>query len=160
MNTNPPEDTFEDPIENYELKDYSDPLEKAIVEGSVMQLQHEPHTSIGPDMTVAAAVAKLATERVACLLVEEEEKLIGVFTNREVLNKVALEEGSLDRPVRDVMTRDPTYVREDDAIAAALCVMAIHGYRHVPILDADHRVLGIVSPQRVTSFLSSNSSPS
>lgn len=36
MNTNPPEDTFEDPIENYELKDYSDPLEKAIVEGSVM----------------------------------------------------------------------------------------------------------------------------
>ena len=90
----------------------------------------------------------------ACLLVEEDGKLLGLFTYREVLDKVALEADLLDRPVREVMTTHPVYVREDDPIAAALCVMALHGYRHVPILDADEEVLGIVSPQRVTKFLS------
>ena len=153
MNENPTNDAFEDPLENYEPKTYDDPLERTIAEESAKQIQHQPHTSIGPEMTVAAAVAKLASDHVACLLVEEDGKLLGLFTNREVLNQVALEKKMLDRPVREVMTTDPVYVREDDPIAATLCVMALHGYRHVPILDADERVLGIASPQRVTSFL-------
>jgi predicted transcriptional regulator len=154
MNDNPTNDAFEDPLEDYEPKTYNDPLERAIAEESVTQIQHQPHTSIGPDMTVAAAVAKLASEHVACLLVEEDGKLLGLFTHREVLNKVALEEGVLDQPVREVMTADPIFVREDDPIAATLCVMALHEYRHVPILGGDEKVLGIVSPQRVTKFLS------
>ena len=152
MSNNP--DAFDDPLENYEPKEYNDPLERAIVEESVMQIQHQPHSSISPDTTINEAVKKLASEHVACLLVEDEGKLLGLFTDREVLDKVALETDMLDRPVRDVMTTDPTYVREDDSIAAALCVMAIHGYRHAPILDADKKVLGVVSPQRITKFLS------
>jgi predicted transcriptional regulator len=154
MNDNPTNDAFEDPLEDYEPKTYNDPLERAIAEELVTQIQHQPHTSIGPDMTVAAAVAKLASEHVACLLVEEDGKLLGLFTHREVLNKVALEEGVLDQPVREVMTADPIFVREDDPIAATLCVMALHEHRHVPILGGDEKVLGIVSPQRVTKFLS------
>ena len=39
------------------------------------------------------------------------------------------------------------------AVLAPLCVMAVHGYRHVPILSYDEKIVGIVSPQRVTNFL-------
>ena len=148
-----PNDTFEDPLENYEPRTYDDPLEEAISEEPVSNIQHTPHASVSPDMTVGEAVKKLALEHVACLMVEEDGKLIGVFTEREVLNKVALEHQLEDRPVREVMTPNPVYVYADDPAAAALCVMAVSGHRHVPVLNNEERVLGIVSPQRVTGFL-------
>ena len=147
--------TFQDPLENYDPKTYDDPIEEAICEASVTEIQHEPYTTISPDETVAAALGKLATDHIACLMVEERGELIGVFTNREVLNKVALEGPDvLDRPVTEVMTPEPTSVRDDDPIAAALCAMAVHGYRHVPVLGSEGKIQGIVSPQRVTGFLS------
>lgn len=153
MNTESAPGEFQDPLENYEPKTYDDPLEQAIAEEPVARIQHQPHTSIGPDTSVADAVAKLASEHVACLLVEEDGKLLGIFTHREVLNRVALEKNVLDKPVREIMTQDPIFVHEHDPVATTLCVMAVHGYRHVPVLDSRERVLGVVSPQRVTKFL-------
>ena len=58
-----------------------------------------------------------------------------------------------DRPVRIVMTHDPVFVYDTDTPAAVLHVMAISGHRHVPVVSRDHKLLGIVSPQRVTGFL-------
>jgi len=67
---------------------------------------------------------------------------------------VALEYDQVkDRPVRDFMTTDPVYVYETDSSAAALTVMAVLVFRHVPVLDLDDNVVGIISPQRVTGFL-------
>jgi predicted transcriptional regulator len=145
---------FQDPLQNYEPKTYDDPLEEAIAEGHVSQIQHVPHATIDVHASTAAAIQKLASQHVACLLVEEKGKLVGVFSDRDVLTKVALEEGQLERPVSEVMTADPVYVYETDPIASALCVMAVSGYRHVPIVNVQERIVGIVSPQRVTAFLS------
>lgn len=145
---------FTDPLENYEPKTYDDSLEQAICESSASQIQHTPFTTISPEDSVATALQRLASDHIACLMVVEDNRLVGIFTNREVLNKVALEDEILDRPVREVMTADPVFVRDDDPVAATLCVMAVHGYRHVPILTVDNEVSGIVSPQRITNFLS------
>ena len=145
---------FQDPLQNYEPKVYGDPLEEAICESNALAIKHDPYTTINPDDTVATALARLASNHIACLMVEERDKLVGVVTDREVLNKVALHDGILDRPVREVMTANPVSVRDDDPVAAVLNVMAVHGYRHVPILNVDGKIQGIVSPQRVTDFLS------
>lgn len=147
---------FQDPLENYDPKTYGDTLEEAICESPASEIQHEPFTTISPNESVAAALNKLAAEHIAGLMVEEDGKLIGLFTNREVLNKVALETDVLKGTVRDVMTKEPVFVRNDDPVAATLCVMAVHGYRHVPILTSDDKIYGIVSPQRVTNFLSTH----
>lgn len=146
--------TFQDPLENYDPKAYNDALEHAICESPVSEIQHKPYTTISADEGVATALDRLAKDHIACLMVEENGKLVGVFTNREVLHKVALADNALQLAVRDVMTPNPVRVRDDDPIAAALCVMAVHGYRHVPIVGPDETIQGIVSPQRVTNFLS------
>jgi CBS domain-containing protein len=54
------------------------------------------------------------------------------------------------------MTKDPVFVYDTDSSGAALCVMAVAGHRHVPVLDREHRIIGIVTPQRITSFLLSH----
>ena len=145
---------FVDPLENYDPKTYDDPLEKAIAEETVSAIKHQPQATIDPSASVASAIHKLAAGHVACLLVAEDDRLVGVFTDREVLNKVATDQDAMEKPVGEYMTSDPVFVYEDDPAAAALCVMAVSGYRHVPVVDNDLRIKGIISPKRVTEFLS------
>lgn len=154
VNRSSASEEFRDPLENYDPRSYGSSLEQALAEETVAAVQSRPYMSVSPDTSVAVAVQLLADRGVACALVEEEGKLVGVFSDRDVLNKVALEYETMKRqPVRDVMVADPVFVRESDSAAAALCVMAVMGHRHVPVLDADDKILGIVTPQRITSFL-------
>ena len=150
----PDPDDFQDPLENYDPKTYDDPLEQALAEETVGAIRHEPFVTISPDTLVHEAVEKLAGLHVACLLVAEDNKLVGIFSDRDVLDKVTLEFDTVkDQPVREVMTDKPIYVHEEDSAAAALSVMAVSGYRHVPVLATGGDLVGIISPQRVTGFL-------
>lgn len=150
----PDPNEFQDPLENYEPKDYDDPLERALVEEEIGTIRHEPFTTISPETPVHEAVSKLAGSHISCLLVAEKGRLVGVFSDRDVLSKVAFEfESVKDRPVRDVMTTDPIYVFETDSAVCALSVMATCGYRHVPVVDLNDNLVGIISPQRITDFL-------
>ena len=145
---------FEDPLENYDPKVYQDALEQALAEEPVEAIQSTPFASVPPDTPVCDAVEKLAKLHVACLLVQQDGHLVGVFSDRDVLDKVALEWDTVQNlPVSKVMTLEPVYVYATDSSGAALSVMAVSGYRHVPVLDLNRNVVGIVSPQRITEFL-------
>ncbi len=147
------EEGFDDPLENYDPKQYDDPIEKAIAEKPISNLRSRPFVAVVPETTVSEAVKRLAAEHVSCLLVAEDGKLVGIFTDREVLHKVAFAENLDSILIRDIMTADPVFVYEDDPVAAALCVMAASGYRHVPVVDQEEKLSGIISPQRVTNYL-------
>lgn len=153
----PPSDEFQDPLEDFDPKDYADALEQALVEEELSAIRHEPYLEIPPTTSVHEAVKSLASHHIACLLVTEKNKLVGVFSERDVLTKIVLEFDEVkDRPVSEVMTTDAIYVNETDSAVAALSVMALCGYRHVPVVDLNDNVVGIVSPQRVTEFLQSH----
>ncbi len=146
---------YRDPLKDFDPKHYSDPLERALCEETVAAIKHEPYECISPETSIEAAVKKLAGLHIACLVVATDSELLGVFSDRDVLDKVALEYEELRaRPVSEVMTRNPIYVCETDSAAAALAVMVVAGYRHVPVLNSRGKLVGIVSPQRVTAFLS------
>jgi len=147
---------FQDPLENYDPKAYDDPVERALADEPVTAIQHRPFTTISPDTPVSDAVKTLAALDIACLMIEDAGKLAGVFSKRDALLKIGTDLASVaDRPVKDFMTSHPVYVHESSASASALSVMAVSGYRHVPIIDLDGKIEGIVSPQRVTEFLTS-----
>ncbi len=154
--SNTPKDSgeFQDPPGNLEPRSWDDPLEQVLVEEEIGTIRHEPFTTISPQTPVHEAVAQLAGLHVACLLVAEGDRLVGIFSDRDVLARVALEYDQIrDQPVRDVMTVDPVYVYETDSAVASLTVMALCGYRHVPVLDLNDNLVGIISPQRITEFL-------
>ena len=157
----PPSDEFQDPLENYDPKVYHDELERALAEENVAALHSTPFATIPSSLPIREAVAQLAGQHIACLLVEEQGKLVGVFTDRDVLDRVTLEyEDVQDRPVSTVMTAEPVYVNGTDSSAAALTVMAVSGFRHVPVLGSEEKIAGIVSPHRITEFLKSHFGPS
>ena len=136
---------------------YRDALEGALAEQPVSAIESRPFASIAPTAKPSLkAVAELAGLKVACLLVADQGKLVGVFSDRDVLNTASPWSMTSFSEAPDVV-RDDGSTRSSfattDSAAAALCVMAVSGYRHVPVVDADDQIIGIVSPQRVTEFL-------
>lgn len=150
----PAPEEYADPLSNYEPPVYLDPMEQALCEEAVTAIQSQPAPSVPPDTTVQRAMQVLDGLDIACLLVAEDDRLLGVFTERDMLKNVAEEYDQIrEQPVSNVMTSDPVAVYETDNPATALCVMATYGLRHVPVLDVNDKIVGVVSPKRLVSFI-------
>lgn len=145
---------FEDPLENYEPQEYGDSVAEALAEETVASIRSKPYAEISPDKPVYGALQALAGLKVASLLVVKDQKLVGVFTERDALERVASRYHDVKHlPVREVMTANPVVVYETDPAGAALSAIAVAGYRHVPVLDIHDHVVGVISPHRVFEFL-------
>ena len=101
--------------------------------------------------SVDDAIARMQADGVDCLLVTEGEALVGIFTDRDAILKVAgADVGS--RAVREYMTHDPVILRSGDPVAVAIHKMAVGGFRHVPIVDGGTPT-GVVSARDVFRHL-------
>jgi CBS domain-containing protein len=85
-----------------------------------------------------------------CVLVREETgKIVGILSERDVLLKAAGPDRDLMAlAVRDIMTKDPVMLREEDSLAVALHKMSVGGFRHIPFV-ADDGVTLMISVQDV-----------
>ncbi len=110
-------------------------------------LQHKPGAvwSIGPEATVFEAIQLMADKNIGALLVIENDKLVGVISERDYTRKVALR-GRLSREtkVREIVSTPVISVRPTHSVEDCMRLMTEHRVRHLPVLEQD-RVLGIVS---------------
>lgn len=101
-------------------------------------------TIVEPGLGAAAAIRQMHESESDCLVVCQDGRLVGVFTDRDAFVKAVDKRLGLYK-VRDFMTTDPVVLRNDDTLAVAIHKMAVGGFRHIPIVDEDHRPLAVVS---------------
>jgi CBS domain-containing protein len=100
---------------------------------------------------VDVVVARMQEAGADCVLVTVDDRLVGIFTDRDAVVKAAGK--PLDAfEVRQLMTPDPVVLRNDDPIAIAIHKMAVGGFRHIPILDGG-RPTGVVTARDVFHHL-------
>ncbi len=99
---------------------------------------------VEPGIPVGDALRLMHDAGTDCLLVCERDRLVGIFTDRDAVVKVA-GKGVAAAEVRDFMTPDPVVLRPDDRLAVAIHKMAVGGFRHVPVVDAAGRPTAVVS---------------
>ncbi|HUI27813.1 MAG TPA: CBS domain-containing protein [Candidatus Kryptonia bacterium] len=110
--------------------------------------------SLSPDTTVRRAIAAMNASNVGCVLVERHGKLAGILTERDVLTKVAISGIDLDQTqVSSIMTSAPETLSLDDRIAYALNKMVVGGFRHLPLVDAAQRPVGVISMRNVVEYI-------
>lgn len=105
-----------------------------------------PLVSGNKDMTVRAACRLMAENRIGALVIVDSNRIAGIFTERDALNKVLA--GGLDPDITklaQVMVKDPQTIRADKPLGYALQFMADGGFRHVPVVDAEGAPVGMVS---------------
>jgi signal-transduction protein with cAMP-binding, CBS, and nucleotidyltransferase domain len=100
----------------------------------------------GKQDTVARAFDAMSRDTHDCVLVVDGDTLVGIFTSRDFVNRVAATRRDPARLLLgDVMTAAPRTLRPRDGVAYAINWMAIEGFRNVPIVDDDGRIRGVLT---------------
>jgi CBS domain-containing protein len=128
-------------------------LAKNLMIDSVSRLHPTRLLQVRPQQSVAEAVELMRRENVGCLLVCQDHRLVGIFTDRDLMRRVMADGKSFSLPVGQCMTPDPIVVQPKDAIAAAIRRMEEGGYRHLPVVDEKGRPVGVLSVKRIVHYL-------
>jgi CBS domain-containing protein len=123
---------------------------------TVMDILHTKgdtlHT-IAPRATVLEAIVKMNREKIGALLVMDDMRLVGMFTERDVLRRVA---GELlfpaDVHVEDVMTRDVICCTPETEMDEAAAIMKQRRVRHLPVVSRDGQLYGLISIGDINAY--------
>lgn len=108
--------------------------------------------SIQPQATIAEACRLLAEHRIGAVLVMEDDRVVGVFSERDTVRALAQHGGdALDVPLSEVMTRDVLTCSPEDSIDDIMGVMTARRVRHLPVVE-EGRLIGIISIGDVVKY--------
>jgi CBS domain-containing protein len=117
-------------------------------------VQHTPLV-VESNASLASVIEAMQNEERGTLLVVESGKLVGIFTERDVLMKVAGHPIDLQSSKVSVfMTSDPVTLPADSTVAFALNRMVVEGFRHIPLVDDDNRPVAEVSMRDLIEYMS------
>ncbi len=149
-------DGLDDELQQMDEREQDAPTLVAAVhlDDPISTLDLQPLSLVQVSSTIHEVLDLMKKNKVGCLLVEKDERLVGIFTERDVIRRVAGK--GLDyakATVGEHMTRGPDTLRMEDSIAHALNHMYDRGYRHVPIVASKHKPVGFVSMRDIVNHL-------
>jgi len=110
--------------------------------------------ALAPTDLVSTAVTDMLETYTSCALVVEDGRLVGIFTGRDFLKRVSAQKRDpKTTALREVMTPDPLALQSHDCVSYAINRMAGQGYRHVPVVDANHRPVSVLDTRLVMTHL-------
>ncbi len=147
-------DTIDEPAGAHEMT----PLQAQLIEDKLAALSPHAPIEVEASTSLIKAIRQMNTHNIGCVLVtDDDDRLIGIFTEWDVLMRVAGQVDDLaEATVAQYMTPDPIAVSATLPIAHALHLMSIHGFRHLPLVDDAHRPVGMVSFRDVVRHLKDN----
>lgn len=115
--------------------------------------EHEAIHSVAPDTPVAECVRAMTAEKIGALIVMDGDKLTGIFTERDALNRVlAAGLDPVNTKVSAVMTKDPYCIPPTTTVGEAMGLVTKRRFRHLPIVE-NGKVLAVVSSGDLTHWL-------
>jgi CBS domain-containing protein len=102
--------------------------------------------SVSPDDSVLSALELMAKHAIGAVLVMRDERLIGIFSERDYARKVVLlGKSSRETLMPEIMTTKVFYGRPEQTIDEAMALMTDRHIRHMPVMDTSQRVIGVIS---------------
>lgn len=102
--------------------------------------------TLPPSATVAEAVKLMNQHKLGCVLVTYVERLVGIFTERDVLTRVlGRDREPATTPLNEVMTVHPLSVLPSDTVEQVMTVITGHLVRRLPVIDRDGTIVGLIS---------------
>jgi signal-transduction protein with cAMP-binding, CBS, and nucleotidyltransferase domain len=128
-------------------------IAKSVKAVEVVALKMDPPVVMEETATVGDVLRQMQEKGSGYALLCREGNLSGIFTERDVLTKVVGVEGVLEKPVSELMTRNPVHVHEKDPIRNAVMHMHKGGFRNLPILDEKDKIITCVRHKDIVHYL-------
>jgi CBS domain-containing protein len=107
--------------------------------------------AVAPEDTLGEVAERMSVVNVGAVVVKDYGRLIGILTERDMLKAMAARVHTSDARVREWMTEDPLTATAEMDVEDAAQVMLEHNFRHLPIVDDNGAVIGLVSLRRVVA---------
>jgi len=112
----------------------------------LLRIARTPLVTVSPEATVMEAVRTMSDESIGAVAVTDGKRVIGIFSERDLMLRVVSERQDPEQvQIRDVMTSPVETIPRDSTVDDALKVMLEKHIRHLPILDRDGRLAGMIS---------------
>lgn len=112
----------------------------------ILAASKTPVLTIQPGEKVSAAVKIMAEKNIGAVLVMDGDTLVGILSERDLVRKLLAEDKQVkETPVSAVMTKNPYCTDADASIDSCIALMSKHRFRHLPVLDANKKLIGMVS---------------
>ena len=117
------------------------------------ELVAQDFVTVSPETSIRDVVTQLNNGKHHCAIVLDGDRVAGIFTERDILNKIADRFDTIcDSSVSQHMTSNPATLNFDDPVAFGLNRMMVGGYRHIPVLR-DAKLEGVVSVRDILGYL-------
>ena len=126
---------------------------RQMLETALAELKRSPAVTVAPEATVTKAAELMRKKKVSAVLVKKGSKLVGIFTERDLVSR-AMEAKAWSRaPVKKFMTPSPETLKLTDPVAYALNKMSVGRFRHVVLTSADGKPAGVISIRDIVDFI-------
>ncbi|MGE5303937.1 MAG: CBS domain-containing protein [Alphaproteobacteria bacterium] len=119
----------------------------------------KPVVKISPERNVAEACRVMEENNIGCLIVEDNQKLCGIITDRDIALKVA---GALRDPqktsVKEIMTADPIRISVEKDLRHLTSLMHAFHVRRVPIVNGHDTIVGIITLDDIIALIANEMS--
>jgi len=119
----------------------------------ILQSKSTAIFAVSRDTFVLEALQIMTEKNISALLIIEDEKLLGIFTERDYARKVVLHgKSSKNTAIQDIMTANPHTISPADSIESCMVLMTNNHFRHLPIVEED-KVIGMLSIGDLVKFI-------
>lgn len=129
------------------------PVEVLLKEKKIYEIVNPRLVQAGPEATLRQAIELMQKSRSGYVVIAKDGKVVGIFTEKEVVGKVLENNVNWGRPVSDFMTQDPPVLRMQDSVGQAIDVMGEKRFYHIPLVDDHGKLVNVISVRTLIRFL-------
>ena len=131
-----------------------DKITSALKDSTLARLKLKAPVVVETGTEVSAAIAKMNQTDFGYVLIMDNGNLVGIFTERDILMKMASIAETGGKTIDEFMTREPVTLRINNSIAEAVYEMSAHGYRHLPVMDENSdKCVGLLTAKIIVKFV-------
>ncbi len=128
-------------------------VERSLRKIGVLALEQQPPLILESATSVGDVIREMRSVGLGYALIMKNNRLAGIFTERDLLLSVIGNDAILTKPISEHMTCDPVCIDTQDTVSQALLLMHQGGYRQIPIVNAKGEVAGCVRHKDIAEYL-------
>jgi CBS domain-containing protein len=150
-----------EPLMDSHLTPPTNEVEQGLLKDRVSVLSPKKPRTVPPSTPVGEVLKLMVDHRIGCIVIEQDGKPVGIFSERDALRKLNVDAAELaSHPVSEFMTAQPQTLVSNAKIAYAVQRMDLGGYRHLPIVKDNGELVGIISARDIINYLTDKMSRS
>ena len=135
------------------MREISASAKTLFADAKVSHLHLPPAVLVSPKTSLSQAIELMKKGESGCILICDGKRLRGLFTERDLLNRVMGQNADPATPIERFMTPNPVTLSEDAFLVRVVDMMDEKGFRHIPLVDPEGEVKGLLSVSHIITYL-------